>query len=88
MPCFLAHLRRRFICRELIRLACSGDTGVVVVVFVVQCSNIFLKPLEGLGQSKPNFMNGPGHMAKMAVMAINSQNLKIYSSPEPKGLGS
>ena len=45
-------------------------------------------PLKPLGQSKPNFMwsilrkndkkvyiNGPGHMTKMAAMAINSKNI-------------
>ena len=43
-------------------------------------------PLKPLGQSKPNFIwsirgkgerniNGQGHMAKMAAMAINRKNL-------------
>ena len=29
--------------------------------------------------------NGPGHMTKMAAMAIYGKNLKKSSSPEPKG---
>ena len=53
--------------------------------------------LKLLSQSKPNFMwsilrkgervyiNDPGHMTKMAAMAINSKNLQ-KSSPEPEGL--
>ena len=31
-------------------------------------------------------INGPGHMTKMAVMAINSKNLLKSSSPEAEGL--
>ena len=55
-------------------------------------------PLKPLGQSKPNFMieppweggtkvciNGPGHMTKMAAMAIYGKNFKKSSSPEPAG---
>ena len=30
--------------------------------------------------------NGPGHMTKMAAMAIYGKNLKKSSSPKPKGL--
>ena len=30
--------------------------------------------------------NSPGHMTKMAAMPIYGKNLKISSSPEPKGL--
>ena len=29
-------------------------------------------------------MNGPGHMTRMAAMAINSKNLQKSSSPEPE----
>ena len=32
------------------------------------------------------YINGQGHMTKMAAMAINSKNLKKSSSPEPEGL--
>ena len=30
------------------------------------------------------YINGPGHMTKMAAMPIYSKNLKQYSSPEPE----
>ena len=56
-------------------------------------------PLKPLGQSKPNFMwsllgkggtkvyiNGSGHMTKMAAMPIYGKNLKKSSSPEPEVL--
>ena len=57
-------------------------------------------PLKPLGQSKLNFMwshpwqggkkvyiNGPGHMTKMAAMPIyHGENLKKSSSPEPEVL--
>ena len=55
-------------------------------------------PLKPLGQSKPNFIfppweggtkvyiNGPGHMTKMAAMPIYGKNLKKSSSPEPEVL--
>ena len=29
------------------------------------------------------YINGPGHMTKMAAMSINGKNLKKSSSPEP-----
>ena len=32
---------------------------------------------------KKVFINGPGHMTKMAAMLKNAQNLKKSSSPEP-----
>ena len=31
------------------------------------------------------YLNGPGHMTKMAAMPIYGKNLKNSSSPEPKG---
>ena len=31
------------------------------------------------------YINGPGHMTKMATMLKNAQNLKKSSSPEPLG---
>ena len=31
------------------------------------------------------YVNGQGHMTKMATMAINSKNL-LKSSPEPEGI--
>ena len=38
------------------------------------------------GEPKFVFINGPGHVTKMAARAINSKNLKKSSSPEPEGL--
>ena len=32
------------------------------------------------------YINGPGHMTKMAAMPINGKNLKKSSSPEPEVL--
>ena len=32
------------------------------------------------------YINNPGHMVKMATMAINIKNLYNLSSPEPAGL--
>ena len=32
------------------------------------------------------YINGPGHMAKMADMPIYAKNLLKYSSPEQEGL--
>ena len=32
------------------------------------------------------YINGHGHMTKMAAMAINSKNFLNVSSPEPEGL--
>ena len=32
------------------------------------------------------YINGQGHMTKMAAMAINSKNLLKSSSQEPEGL--
>ena len=32
------------------------------------------------------YINGQGHMTKMAAMSINSKNLLKSSSPEPEGL--
>ena len=56
--------------------------------------------LKPLGQSKPNFMwsilrkeeqkfilKGPGHMTKMAVMTINSKNLKKTGIVNISGVG-
>ena len=54
--------------------------------------------LKPLGQSKPNFVeppweggtkvyiDGPGHMTKVAAMPIYGKNLKKSSSPEPEVL--
>ena len=32
------------------------------------------------------YINGPGHMSKMAAMAINGKNLYNSSTPEPEDL--
>ena len=50
-------------------------------------------PLKPFDQSKPpweggmkGYINGPGHMTKMAAMPIYGKNLKKSSSPEPEVL--
>ena len=74
---------------------------VCVCVFMCMyvCQHIQTSsPLKPLGRLKPNFImeppwdggtkicsNGPSHMTKMAAMPIYNKNLKISSSPEPKG---
>ena len=63
-------------------------TGLPQGYIHVYFHNNETSPLKPLGQSKPNFMwsilrkrkkkvyiNGLGHMTKMATMAINSKNL-------------
>ena len=49
-------------------------------------------PIEAKFHMKPPWdrgtkvcSNGPGHMTKMAAMAIYGKNLKKSSSPEPNG---
>ena len=57
-------------------------------IHVYHCNIQTSSPLKPLGQSKANFymehpkevgtkicINGPGHMTKMATMAINNKNL-------------
>ena len=63
-----------------------------------QCPSVFFSETPGLIKAKLHVehpmegetkvcVNGPGHMTKMAAMAINiKKTLKKSSSPEPKGL--
>ena len=61
-----------------------------------QCSNIFSSetawPIKAKFYVEPPweggtkvYINGPGHMTKMAAMPIYGKNLKKSSSPEPAG---
>ena len=62
-----------------------------------QCSNIFSSGTAGPIKAKLSvepllegemkvYINGPGHMTKMAAMPIYGKNLKKSSSPEPEVL--
>ena len=88
--CMLAHLSRRLI-GELI-VYTNGPASVVVVVRRPQCSNIFFSqtgwpikakfyvelPWEG---GTKVYINGPGHMTKMAATPIYGKNpSKIFFS--------
>ena len=89
---FLAHLSRRLI-GELIVYPCSG------VRHRCRCppfSNLFSSetawPIKAKFYVEPPweggtkvYINGPGHMTKMAAMPIYGKNLKKSSSPEPAG---
>ena len=89
--CFLAHLSRR-LTGELIGYPWIRPSVVRPFTF----SNVFSSetawpikakfyvepPWEG---GKKVYINGPGHMAKMAAMPIYGKNLK-KSSPEPEVL--
>ena len=58
-----------------------------IYIYIVYDHNIPTSSLKPLGQSKPNIkwsivrrgvkvnINGPGHMTKMATMAINSKTI-------------
>ena len=73
----------------------SGSQGELIVY---PCSGVRpqfqTSPLKPLGQSKPNsweggtkvYINGSGHMTKMATTPIYGKNLKKASSPEPEVL--
>ena len=90
----LAHLSQRLI-GELIVYPCSG------VRRCRRCrppfSNVFssetAKPIKAKCYVEPPweggtkvYINGPGHMTKMAAMPIYVKNLKKSSSPEPEVL--
>ena len=87
---FLAHLSQRLI-GELIEYPSS------VVVCPFTFSNVFSSetalPIKAKFYVEPPweggtkvYINGPGHMTKMAVMPIYGKNLKKSSSPEPEVL--
>ena len=92
---FLAHLSRR-LTGELIGYPWIRRPSVVRRRPSSTFSNIFSSetawqikakfyvepPWEGGTKS---FINGPGHMTKMAAMPIYGKNLKKSSSPEPAG---
>ena len=95
--CFLAHLSQRLI-GELIVYLCSG----VHCCCRRRCcrrppfSNIFSSetawPIKAKFYVEPRdggtkvYINGPGHITKMAAMPIYGKNLKKSSSPEPEVL--
>ena len=75
---------------ELIVYPCSGVRPFTI-------SNIFssetARPIKAKFYVEPPweggtkvYINGPGHMAKMATMPIYGKNLKKSSSPEPEVL--
>ena len=87
---FLAHLSRR-LTGELIVYPCSGVRPSVVrpsftfskifsseTAWPIKAKLQVEHPMEG---GTKVYINGPGHMTKMAAMAINSKNLlKIFFS--------
>ena len=86
---FLAHLSRRLI-GELVGYPWYG------VRRRSQCSKIFFSetawPIKAKFYVEPPweegtkvYINGPGHMTKMAAVPIYGKNLKKSSSPEPAG---
>ena len=93
---FLAHLSRRLI-GELIVYPCSGVRRRRCRRCCQQFSNVFSAetawsikakfyvepPWEG---GTKVYINGPGHMTKMAAMPIYGKNLKKSSSQEPEVL--
>ena len=93
---FLAHLSRR-LTGELIGNPWIRRPSVVVVVRPSTFSNIFSSetswPIKAKFYVEPPweggtkvYINGPGHMTKMAAMPIYGKNLKKSSSPEPEVL--
>ena len=91
----LAHLSQRLI-GELIGYPWSGVRRLSVVCRPSTISNVFSSettwaiehkfyvqtPWQG---GKKVYINGPGHMTKMAAMPIYSKNLYKSSSQEPAG---
>ena len=86
---FLAHLSRR-LTGELIGYPWIRRPAVVRPFTF---SNIFSEtawPIKAKFYLEPpweggtkGYINGPGHMTKMAAMPIYGKNLKKFSSPEP-----
>ena len=90
----LAHLSQRLI-GELIVYPCSGVRRCCCCC--PPFSNVFSSetawPIKTKFYVEPPregrtkiYINGPGHMTKMAAMPIYGQNLKKSSSPEPEVL--
>ena len=91
---FLAHLSQR-LTGELIGYAWIRLPSVVVRPFLF--SNVFSSetawPIKAKFYVEPPweggtkvYINGQGHMTKMAAMPIYGKNLKKSSSPEPEVL--
>ena len=67
--------RRRCCCPPFSNVFFSETTWPIKVKFYVE------PPWEG--ETKV-YINGPGHMTKMAAMPIYGKNLKKSSSPDPE----
>ena len=91
---FLAHLSRRLI-GELIVYPCSGVRRRRRCRRRPPFSNVFSSetvwPIKAKFYVEPPweggtkvYINGPGHMTKVAAMPIYGKNLKKSSSPEPE----
>ena len=91
---FLAHLSQRLI-GELIVYPCSGvrrccrrrrppflNVFSSETAWPIKAKFYVEPPWEG---GTKVYINGPGHMTKMAAMPIYGKNLKKSSSPEPAG---
>ena len=80
-PCSGVHCRRRCHCRRR-RQQClnifSSETA-----WAIKAKLYVEPPWEG---GMKIYINGPGHMTKMAAMPIYGKNLKKSSSPEPERL--
>ena len=74
-PC--SGVRRRRRCRPLFSIVFSETTWPIKAKFYVE------PPWEG---GTKVYINGPGHMTKVAAMLIYGKNLKKSSSPEPEVL--
>ena len=88
---FLAHLSRR-LTGELIGYPWSG-VHPSSVRHPFTFSNVFSSETKAKFYVEPPweggtkvYINGPGHMTKMAAMPIYGKNLKKSSSPEPEVL--
>ena len=74
----------------------QGSVGPQGYIHVYFRNNEISSPMKPLGQSaklhmehpwegvKKVYINGQGHMTKMAAMAINRKNILKSSSPEPE----
>ena len=93
LPLFLAHLSRRLL-GELIVYPCSGvrcrrcrcrrrppflNVFSSETAWPIKAKFYVEPPWEG---GTKVYINGPGHMTKMAAMPIYGKNLKKSSSPE------
>ena len=86
---FLAHLSRR-LTGELIGYPWSGVRPSTIsniisseTTWPIKAKFYVESPWEG---GKKVYINGPGHMTKIAAMPIYGKNLEKSSSPEPEVL--